>query len=91
MGEGYYEAKYNRNDTMYHIPCGLSEEEETHLQALSLAAFKAVDAKGWGRIDAMQDENGLHEGGGAPAAGRKCKTIRTLLWASILPRFRILG
>ncbi|WP_313596286.1 D-alanine--D-alanine ligase [Psychrobacter sanguinis] len=53
-----YEAKYNRNDTMYHIPCGLSEEEETHLQALSLAAFKAVDAKGWGRIDAMQDENG---------------------------------
>ncbi len=53
-----YEAKYNRNDTMYHIPCGLSEEEETHLQALSLAAFKAVEAKGWGRIDAMQDENG---------------------------------
>jgi len=53
-----YEAKYNRNDTMYHIPCGLSEEEETHLQVLSLAAFKAVNAKGWGRIDAMQDENG---------------------------------
>ncbi|AWT48551.1 D-alanine--D-alanine ligase [Psychrobacter sp. YP14] len=53
-----YEAKYNRNDTQYHIPCGLSAEEEAHLQALSLAAFKAVDAKGWGRIDAMQDEEG---------------------------------
>ena len=49
-----YEAKYNRNDTMYHIPCGLTEEEETHLQELSLAAFRAVNAKGWGRVDAMQ-------------------------------------
>lgn len=53
-----YEAKYNRNDTMYHIPCGLSEAEETHLQELSLAAFKAVNAEGWGRVDAMQDEEG---------------------------------
>lgn len=53
-----YEAKYNRNDTMYHIPCGLSEEEEKHLQELSLAAFKAVNAEGWGRVDAMQDEEG---------------------------------
>ncbi|WP_227431083.1 D-alanine--D-alanine ligase [Psychrobacter sp. I-STPA6b] len=53
-----FEAKYNRNDTGYYIPCGLSEEDESHLQALSLAAFKAVDAKGWGRIDAMQDEQG---------------------------------
>lgn len=53
-----FEAKYNRNDTGYYIPCGLSESDEQHLQALSLAAFKAVDAKGWGRIDAMQDEQG---------------------------------
>lgn len=53
-----YEAKYNRNDTGYYIPCGLSESDEQHLQSLSLAAFKAVDAKGWGRIDAMQDEAG---------------------------------
>ena len=53
-----FEAKYNRNDTGYYIPCGLSESDEQHLQALSLAAFKAVDAKGWGRVDAMQDEQG---------------------------------
>ena len=53
-----FEAKYNRNDTSYYIPCGLSASEETHLQALSLAAFRAVDAKGWGRIDAMQDTDG---------------------------------
>lgn len=53
-----FEAKYNRNDTSYYIPCGLSSNDEKHLQALSLAAFRAVDAKGWGRIDAMQDNSG---------------------------------
>lgn len=53
-----FEAKYNRNDTSYYIPCGLSTADEKHLQDLSLAAFRAVDAKGWGRIDAMEDEAG---------------------------------
>ena len=53
-----YEAKYNRNDVQYGIPCGLSETEEKELQALALRAFQAVGASGWGRIDAMQDEKG---------------------------------
>ncbi len=53
-----YEAKYNRNDVQYGIPCGLTEDEEKRLQALCLRAFQAVGASGWGRIDAMQDEHG---------------------------------
>lgn len=53
-----YEAKYQRNDTQYGIPCGLSNEAEQQLQALALRAFNAVGATGWGRIDAMQDEQG---------------------------------
>ena len=53
-----YEAKYQRNDVQYGIPCGLSENEEKSLQALCLRAFQAVGAEGWGRIDAMQDEQG---------------------------------
>ncbi|WOE30958.1 MULTISPECIES: D-alanine--D-alanine ligase [unclassified Acinetobacter] len=53
-----YEAKYNRNDVEYGIPCGLTADEEKVLQALSLKAFQAVGASGWGRIDAMQDEAG---------------------------------
>ena len=53
-----FEAKYNRNDTSYYIPCGLSISDEKHLQDLSLSAFRAVGATGWGRIDAMQDEAG---------------------------------
>ena len=53
-----YEAKYNRNDVQYGIPAGLTAEEEKQLQALCLRAFQAVGASGWGRIDAMQDEQG---------------------------------
>ncbi|MCT9976910.1 D-alanine--D-alanine ligase [Acinetobacter sp. I-MWF] len=53
-----YEAKYNRNDVEYGIPCGLSESQEKNLQELCLRAFQAVGASGWGRIDAMLDEQG---------------------------------
>jgi D-alanine-D-alanine ligase len=53
-----YEAKYQRNDVEYGIPCGLTADEEQRLQALCLRAFQAVGASGWGRIDAMQDEQG---------------------------------
>ncbi|GAB3051395.1 D-alanine--D-alanine ligase [Acinetobacter apis] len=53
-----YDAKYQRNDVEYGIPSGLSDEDEAQLKALTLRAFHAVGAEGWGRIDAMQDENG---------------------------------
>ncbi len=53
-----YDAKYNRNDVEYGIPCGLTVEQEKSLQELSSRAFQSVGASGWGRIDAMQDEQG---------------------------------
>ena len=53
-----YDAKYNRDDVEYGIPCGLTEAEEKSLQDLCVRAFQAVGASGWGRIDAMQDEQG---------------------------------
>ena len=53
-----YETKYNRNDVEYGIPCGLTAAEEKKLQSLCLRAFQAVGASGWGRIDAMQDQQG---------------------------------
>ena len=53
-----YEAKYKRNDTQYGIPSGLSDADEKHLKELALRAFQAVGASGWGRIDAMCDEQG---------------------------------
>lgn len=53
-----FEAKYKANDTQYLCPCGLAPEKERALQALALEAFRAVGARGWGRIDAMMDEAG---------------------------------
>ena len=53
-----YEAKYQSNSTQYHCPCGLSEQEEKKIRALSLQAFKATGASGWGRVDLMQDNEG---------------------------------
>lgn len=53
-----YEAKYQANDTRYLCPCGLSEEKVQELQSLALAAFNAIGAVGWGRIDVMADRAG---------------------------------
>lgn len=53
-----FEAKYQRNDTEYSIPCGLSTEEERELQAIACEAFAVLGARGWGRIDAMRDAQG---------------------------------
>ena len=53
-----YEAKYQSTSTQYHCPCGLSEEEEEKIKALSLQAFNATGASGWGRVDLMQDSTG---------------------------------
>ena len=53
-----YEAKYHASDTRYVVPCGLPADEEASLQALALAAFRAVGAEGWGRVDIMRDRAG---------------------------------
>jgi D-alanine-D-alanine ligase len=53
-----YEAKYHRNDTKYHCPAGLSAPAEAHMASLALAAFDAVGAEGWGRVDFMADHTG---------------------------------
>ena len=52
-----YQAKYQSNSTEYHCPCGLSVEDEMELNAIAVKAFKAVNAKGWGRVDFMRDKN----------------------------------
>jgi len=55
-----YDAKYRADSTRYHCPCGLPQTEERRLQELSLDAFDAAGASGWGRVDLMVD------GGGRP-------------------------
>ncbi len=53
-----YAAKYDDDDTQYHCPCGLTEDEEAQLQCLALSTFDAIGAKGWGRVDIMSNEEG---------------------------------
>lgn len=53
-----YDAKYLQDDTEYLVPCGLSEDKESELQALAVQAYDALDCSGWGRVDFMQDEDG---------------------------------
>ena len=51
-----YAAKYQSDTTQYHCPCGLAPGDEQQLQRLALAAFKALTATGWGRVDILTDE-----------------------------------
>ncbi len=53
-----YTAKYESADTRYFCPCGLPEDAEKRIQALSLEAFHALDCSGWGRVDLILDEAG---------------------------------
>ena len=53
-----YAAKYQADTTRYLIPCGLAAGQERELQAMSRAAFAAVGATGWGRVDFMLDTDG---------------------------------
>jgi len=53
-----YEAKYQRDDTRYLCPSGLSAPAEDHLGRLALAACQACGAEGWGRADFIMDRTG---------------------------------
>ncbi|MBE5215097.1 D-alanine--D-alanine ligase [Pectobacterium sp. A535-S3-A17] len=53
-----YEAKYLSDDTQYFCPSGLPDEQEQALAGLAMAAYRAVDCSGWGRVDFMLDSDG---------------------------------
>ena len=55
-----YEAKYNRDDTRYLCPCGLSEANEAEIRKGALEAFRILGGRGWGRVDFLMDEAGNH-------------------------------
>ncbi len=48
-----YQAKYFSDDTRYLCPCGLPAAQERELAEVARAAFEAVGAEGWGRVDIM--------------------------------------
>ena len=52
-----FDAKYESNETEYHCPCYLSENQTEEIKAMSKLAFEMLGGKGWGRVDLMQDSN----------------------------------
>jgi D-alanine-D-alanine ligase len=48
-----YQNKYFTDDVSYLCPSGLAADEEKTIQALSVAAYRALGCRGWGRADIM--------------------------------------
>ena len=48
-----YQNKYFTDTVQYHCPSGLAEAEEREIQRLSLAAYRTLGCRGWGRADLM--------------------------------------
>jgi D-alanine-D-alanine ligase len=51
-----YDAKYVVDTTRYICPCGLSDDLVGRCIDLSVNAFDALGASGWGRVDFMLDQ-----------------------------------
>lgn len=48
-----YQNKYFTDSVQYHCPSGLPVAEELAIQALSVAAYRSLGCRGWGRADVM--------------------------------------
>jgi len=51
-----FEHKYFSEDTGYRCPSGLAPEEDAEVQRLTLAAYRSLGCRGWGRADLMMRE-----------------------------------
>ena len=59
MGYFYdYESKYAAGGSQHICPARLSEKDTQHVQALAVAAHKALECQGVSRTDIILDENG---------------------------------
>jgi D-alanine-D-alanine ligase len=48
-----YQHKYFSDDTGYQCPSGLPADEEAEIQRLTVAAYRTLGCRGWGRADLM--------------------------------------
>lgn len=86
---GFYDyyAKYQANTTVYQCPSGLNSVDEAYVQKLALDAFKALQGKGWGRIDIMRD-NAVDKNGQANGAFYllESNTVPGMTKTSLVPK-----
>jgi D-alanine-D-alanine ligase len=52
-GQYDFQNKYYTDVVKYGIPSGLSAAEEAEVQRLTLAAYRTLGCRGWGRADLM--------------------------------------
>jgi len=50
-----YHNKYFGEETRYLCPAPLADDVAAHVQAISLAAFRALECEGWARVDLIVD------------------------------------
>jgi D-alanine-D-alanine ligase len=55
-----FEAKYLRDDTRYICPADLPQGKAVEIRAGAIKAFRALGARGWGRVDFLMDAAGRH-------------------------------
>jgi D-alanine-D-alanine ligase len=55
-----YENKYFTDAVQYHCPAGLSAAVETEIGQTALAAFDALNCRGWGRADLILRPDGSY-------------------------------
>lgn len=48
-----YQNKYFTDAVSYHCPSGLPQSEEKAIQEMSVAAYRSLGCRGWGRADVM--------------------------------------
>lgn len=53
QGNYDYEHKYFSDDTGYRCPSGLPAAEEAEIQRITVAAYRLLGCRGWGRADLM--------------------------------------
>lgn len=53
-----YHSKYFSDETQYLCPAPVDSEIAAHISAHCLTAYRALGARGWGRIDVMLREDG---------------------------------
>ena len=58
-----FQNKYYTDVVKYRIPSGLSAAEEAEVQRLTLAAYRTLGCRGWGRADLMQRTGGANADG----------------------------
>jgi D-alanine-D-alanine ligase len=58
QGNYDYQNKYFSDETKYHCPCELPEEEELRIRALVMKSAQALGCAGWGRADLIRRPDG---------------------------------